>query len=160
MYILKSMGDEVEAPWKEGTDLDIEDMGDADFERRSDYLSVQDSSGEIPAMANTLSEEWGVSKAVAADRVSRMYLAHLIDEHDLDYREKYDVVTLIPPQGWTEQIEPLDLDYKITVTTNLNISVPPTVRDMVDDIVDNEDTEITSAADFLRQSILWIYEDE
>lgn len=161
LYLLSDMGNDVESPWKEGVDISIENMGDADFERRTDYISLQDSTGEVPAMAHALEDEWGISKNKAADRVVRMYLAKLIDENNLhDLREKYDVTTLIPPQGWTEQIEPLNLDYQIRANSNLNISVPPTVRDMVDELVDDDNIDVSSPADFLRRSITWLVQGE
>jgi len=113
---------------------------------------------------------------VATDRVVRMYLAHLLDKNNMGHlRGDYDVTTLIPPAGWTEQVEPLDLEYSGNQPT-LTTSVPPTVRDMIDEVVrisseEESDTvvsshgeeyevesnvDISSPADFLRQAVYWI----
>jgi len=152
------MADSVEEPWKSDMDLDIGDMGDADFERRTSTLSLQDTSGDPRAIAEALSEEWEISKNMATDRVVRLYLTHIIDQHGLEHLyDDYDVAVLIPPTDF--EVEKVDIEYDGDTPT-LTTSIPPTVKDMIDDLVEDDDIDVSSPADFLRQSVYWITSDE
>jgi hypothetical protein len=152
------MSSDVDDPWTKSVNIPIEDRGDADFERRTTTLSLQDTSGDPRAIAEALADEWDVSKNVATDRVVRMYLTHLLDKNNMGHlRGDYDVTTLIPPAGWTDQVEPLDLEYSGNQPT-LTTSVPPTVKDMIDDVLES-DVDISSPADFLRQAVYWVVDE-
>jgi len=149
------MGENVNTPWAGEVDH-VDDMGDADFERRSDYLSLQEASGKGPGIAVALAEEWDISEAKAADRAVRLFLAHLLDIHEFpNAREEHDIKILIPPSGWVANFESLNIQYS-PQESSLSISVPPTVRELVEFVVESDEITIDSKADFLRTALYWI----
>jgi len=149
--------DKIRDLWCE--DVDVTEMGDADFESRNVGRPASDMEGVIKPIAETLSDHWGLSVNETMDAIVRIYIAHLIDSGQLDVtREGYDIAVLIPPEGWTELLDrPLfevDIDGEKNAHT---LSLPNTVDDLVTEafnrgVVENKAQLVVMAHEWMCQT--------
>jgi hypothetical protein len=150
------------AVWRADMDVGVADMGNADFENRTESVSVWDTDGTYRACSQSLADHWGTTVPKAIDRALRLYLAKLIDDGEFDVtREYYEVVTLIPPHGWVdEHIDPplvTDVPEIKDGDGSVVPSVPPTVSEMIDTAVERGVFE--SRTEFARTTLGWLVDD-
>jgi hypothetical protein len=156
------MSESVDDPWR--SNVDVRDMSDTDFERRSDTISLYNREGHIESLLESLSEVYDLSIAEAADRAVRLYLAHLMDTDQIsaDLREKYDVTALVPPRGWVKDFEPVGIETTTDEGRDvISVSLPPTVKEMIEDVGDSDDMEeLRNNSNVAVAAIKWVAGDE
>jgi len=146
--------DKIRNVWSE--DVDVTEMGDADFESRNTGRPASDMEGVIGPIAETLSDHWDLSVNETMDAVVRIYIAHLIDSGQLAVsREDWDIGYLIPPEGWTEELDRPLFEVDIDGEKNKHtLSLPQTVDDLIgvayeDGIVENKAQLVVMAHEWL-----------
>lgn len=151
----------VREPWSE--DVDVTEMGDADFEKRTASLSVWDKDGTYAQLADSLAEYWEVDRPSAIDRAIRLFLAKSVYDGTFVFdRDAYEIGVLIPPRYWVAD----HIDAPVTdVTADIGegersvvASIPPTVDQLITDMI--EATEYEQRSEIAWDALRWLTEDE
>ena len=153
------MPDDIDKLWAEN--VNVAKMKNADFERRTAKLSLYDSSGEIHALLSSMVDHYRMNRSEMVDQAIRIYLAHLIDTHDelSDLRDKYEITVLIPPNGWKVEHPHFGVSSS-DEKGPIPLSLPPTVEDMMMEVIDGDVIGISQKSDFANRAVRWMNRGE
>lgn len=134
-------------PWEEA--VTAEEMTAADFQSRNETLMIHDKNGKIRALCQSLAQQEELdTPSAAGDRALRVYLAHSIDDGEIpDYREEFDINVLLPPEKWTQRnrLPSASPQRIVDYDEPLNISIPPVLKSICQDLVANNYFESQNA---------------
>lgn len=157
------MSDDLMEIWADG--VDVEEWTPTDLtEMRTDGTSVVSDDNQLYQYAYRLKDHLGLQNlSLTLDYTIRVYLAYCMDTgHIPDLRETYGVKYLIPPPGWVsdQSYEELRMMYDVDedVGMAINVSLPPSVKEMLDDAV--EDGNWATVTDFAEDALTFLTEGE
>jgi len=157
--LIQAMSEEVDAPWD--GEIDVRDMTATDFQTRADAMALYDPDGEVMDVVSALVDAHDLPSQQVGDRAVRVYLAHLFDSTDTEYRMEYNVTTLIPPAGWVEhnrdlfpEVNPVEGQHDFG--DQLMVSTPPAVKEMAQEVVDAEEFEHETHNAVLTAAVLFL----
>lgn len=124
---------------------DVATMRAPDFEGRTKTIHIRSATVEQLALADALAEAHDLDASAACDRALRCLVAHVIDTHQelSGTRERANVTTLVPRRGWVAdhrgQVGVVNIEPRHrrghSKGNRLTTTVPPTVRDLIDETV-------------------------
>ncbi|WP_148859304.1 helix-turn-helix domain-containing protein [Natronococcus pandeyae] len=139
--------------WDDETPVD--EMGDADFERRTIPTTVYDKNREANGIANALGSHWDLDTSAAVDRAIRIYIVYVSNEKSTSVRKKWDVQTLVPPLEFVETYNPPAVTYK-EGDKSIPFSTTTTVLDMIEWLIKKDVAE--NQSQFVVQALQWFTE--
>lgn len=133
--------DDIAAVWDDTDPDDVTSYTDRDltFSRRWS-TRLYDPSGEYRVKATAIADHYeleGVSAGI--DLATRVGIAVMIDNNEaLVTRDDYDINYMIPPRGWVQTNVRGSIEYDDPQTDEeyIQISMPPTCRDISEEMVE------------------------
>ncbi len=138
--------DDIAAVWDDTDPDDVTSYTDRDLTfSRGWSTRLYDPSGECRAKATAVADHYGLETVSAGiDIATRIGIASLIDNNEAFVtRDDYDINYMIPPRGWVQTNVRGSIEYDDPQTDDeyIQVSMPPTCRDIAEDMVEQGSIE-------------------